>query len=208
MRLLALSAAHPHRRFSAATVGRGRRGVGVATIAPLDADVAIGHLAVLLDLHARGMREPLPLYCDTSAAYAAAPSGGRSVRARKEWTTPSGGFDREDRDAAHVLVLGDEVPFDDLELAVPADDESRSRMARRRVEPVRSLRPALVGGAARPRAAQRAVSAPRHVRRVRAAAVGRDAARGERRDRARRSRSPPWRPATSPRARRWSTCCS
>ena len=72
---------------------------------------------MLVDLHARGMREPLPLYCNTSAAYAAAPSGGRSVRARKEWTTPPGGFDREDRDAAHVLVLGDDVPFDDLERA-------------------------------------------------------------------------------------------
>ena len=126
VRLLALTASHPHRRFSAATVGRRRSGdgVGMATIAPIGADVAIGHLSVLLDLHARGMREPLPLYCDTSAAYAAAPSGGRSVRARKEWTTTERGFDREDRDAAHVLVLGDEVSFDDLELAVPADDES------------------------------------------------------------------------------------
>ena len=38
VRLLALSAAHPDRRFSAATVGRGRRGVGVATIAPLDSE--------------------------------------------------------------------------------------------------------------------------------------------------------------------------
>ena len=112
------------RQFSAATVGRGRRGVGVATIAPIGADVAIGHLAVLLDLHARGMREPLPLYCDTSAAYAAAPSGGRSIRAREEWTTPFGGFDHEDRDAAHVLVLGDDVPFDELERAAPASDEA------------------------------------------------------------------------------------
>jgi hypothetical protein len=45
------------------------------------------------------------------------------VRARKEWTTTAGGFDREDRDAAHVLVLGDDVAFDDIERPGPAPDE-------------------------------------------------------------------------------------
>jgi exodeoxyribonuclease V gamma subunit len=123
VRLLAVSAGHAAPLFSAATIGRGRTNVGVATIAPIPADTAIEHLRLFVDLHTRGMREPLPLYCDTSHAYAAAPTGGRSVRARKEWTTTAGGFDREDRDAAHVLVLGDDVAFDDIERPGPAPDE-------------------------------------------------------------------------------------
>jgi exodeoxyribonuclease V gamma subunit len=68
------------------------------------------------------MREPLPLYCATSAAYAAARPAGSISRARGEWETAKG-FDREDRDPAHRLVLGGVVPFDDLLASPPRDDE-------------------------------------------------------------------------------------
>jgi exodeoxyribonuclease V gamma subunit len=124
VRLLAVSAARPDRPFSAVTVGRGRDGAGLVTIPPLGAQDANERLEVLVDLYLRGMAEPLPLYCDTSAAYAAAPSNGRRLRAGRKWTTPPrASFDSEDRDPAHVLVLGDVVPFDHLERAAPAADE-------------------------------------------------------------------------------------
>ncbi|WP_445151613.1 exodeoxyribonuclease V subunit gamma [Baekduia sp. Peel2402] len=129
-RVLALSATYPDRAFRAVTVGRPRRGapktrsVTVATVPPLDApgrqDQAIALLQVLVDLYDRGMREPLPLYAETSAAYA---SGGRAgeTLARKAWTTPFGGMPFEDRDDDHVLVLGPNAPFDTLLEAPPRD---------------------------------------------------------------------------------------
>ncbi|MEO5899420.1 MAG: hypothetical protein ABIR68_04720, partial [Ilumatobacteraceae bacterium] len=71
------------------------------------------------DLHARGMREPLPLYCDTSAALA---GSGNPRTARDEWETDQS-FDREDRDPAHVFVLGPDVSFAQLLDERPRADE-------------------------------------------------------------------------------------
>jgi exodeoxyribonuclease V gamma subunit len=114
VRLLALAAARPAGAFRAATVGRARgRGAAAATIGSLDASEATAHLRTLVDLYGRGMREPLPLYCNTSEALA------RRRNARDEWETRPGGFDREDRDPEHVFVLGRDVPFSAL-LAEPA----------------------------------------------------------------------------------------
>jgi exodeoxyribonuclease V gamma subunit len=135
VRLLALTAAHPERSFSAVTVGRARRSavasqatVTVARVPPLDGDAAarraqsLAHLRVLVDLYDRGMREPLPLFCETSAAYAA---GGPAAeaRARGAWTSDFR-RPREDRDAEHELVLGRERPFDDLLAEPPRADEA------------------------------------------------------------------------------------
>jgi exodeoxyribonuclease V gamma subunit len=136
-RVLALTAEYPERPFSAVTVGRARRDaprtrrVTVARIPPLlpaaapavRQDHAIGLLEVLIDLYDRGMREPLPLYCETSAAYAA---GGRAAEtlARKAWTTPFGAQPYEDRDEEHVLVLGRNTPFEDLLVQRPREDEA------------------------------------------------------------------------------------
>ena len=119
VRLLALSAAYPERPFEAVIVGRaisgapkGARGT-TARIGPLGQDasergaVALGHLATLVDLYDRGMREPLPLACRASAAYAQAAAAGKDaeVAARKEWES-AWNYPREDADLEHQLVFG------------------------------------------------------------------------------------------------------
>jgi exodeoxyribonuclease V gamma subunit len=122
VRLLALAAANPDRRFAAATVGRaGGNRVALARIEALARDAALRHLVTLVDLRDRGLREPLPLYCATSAAYAAAAAAGDDpvAAARREWTS-DWSFDREDREPEHQLVLGGVRSLDDL-LAEPSD---------------------------------------------------------------------------------------
>ena len=123
VRLLALTAAHSERPFTAATIGRGegRARVAVARIRPLGADAtarretALAQLANFVDLYDRGMREPLPLYCMSSAAYAEAAAAGRDPAAagRKAWTS-EWNYDKEDKEPEHQLVLGGVRSFDDL----------------------------------------------------------------------------------------------
>jgi exodeoxyribonuclease V gamma subunit len=138
-RVLALTAAFPDRTFSAVTVGRARAGVSrqrrvtVARLAPppalttADARVAwaLEELGKLLDLYDRGMREPLPLYCETSAALAAPPATTARRRAGQAWTSEFR-RPREDRDEEHVLVLGTDRAFDDLVAEPPREDEDWS----------------------------------------------------------------------------------
>jgi exodeoxyribonuclease V gamma subunit len=135
VRFLAVTAACPERHLSALTVGRcdGDGVVTVAEIPPLagDADsrrrAALADLAGLAHLYARGMREPLPLYCLTSAAYAqAAQTGEDPVAAgRKAWTSPWN-YDKEDKEPDHQLVLGGVRTFDEL-LAEPPRSDERGR---------------------------------------------------------------------------------
>jgi exodeoxyribonuclease V gamma subunit len=136
VRLLALTAGRPERPFESVVIGRARAGirgaaVTVARIRPL-ADTAeerrekaLEHLAVLLDLYDRGMREPLPLACETSAAYAQAVVDGEDPvpAARGAWETVFR-YDKEDRQPEHRLVYGDAVPLARLMAAAPRDDES------------------------------------------------------------------------------------
>jgi len=129
VRLLALSAAHPQRRFEAVTVGRApSRSDARATVVripPLGAALAVDHLRVLLDLYDRGMREPPPLACLTSAAYAAAARAGRDAVAagRGAWQSAFR-FDGEDADPEHRLALGGVRTFADL-VADPARADER-----------------------------------------------------------------------------------
>jgi exodeoxyribonuclease V gamma subunit len=133
VRLLALTAADPARPYSAATVGRagGGEDAKVARIPPLAADperrraAALDHLAALVDLYERGMREPLPLYCATSAAYAEAARRGDDpvAAATEEWKSPWS-FDKEDREPEHLLVLAGERSFAELLDESPCADES------------------------------------------------------------------------------------
>jgi exodeoxyribonuclease V gamma subunit len=135
VRLLALTAARPERPFSAATVGRARVGVQAqvtaARLAPLGADAAarsqaaLAHLATLVDLYDRGMREPLPIACLASAAYAQAARSGASAEAagRREWES-GWNREREDAEPEHELVLGGRRSFAELLAAPPRADEA------------------------------------------------------------------------------------
>jgi exodeoxyribonuclease V gamma subunit len=126
VRLLALTAAHPERTFSAATVGRaGKTGVGIALVRPLTPEAAVAELATLMDLHDRGMREPLPLYCATSAAYAEAATAGSDAigAADKAWTSEFR-FDKEDKELEHQFVLAGVRTFAQLLEEPPRPDEA------------------------------------------------------------------------------------
>jgi len=126
VRLLALAAAHPERSFTAVTVGRAqdkraRAPVVAKRLAGVSADVAVRHLARLVDLRDRGLREPLPIAAKASAAYAEA-GGDPVVAAAKAWESDFR-MPKEDREPEHVRVLGGVVPFTDLHVAAPRDDE-------------------------------------------------------------------------------------
>ena len=133
VRVLLLSAAFPERPFSAATVGRARRSASSAAtvttvrIPPLGDEPrsrrahALAELETLVDLYVRGMREPLPIFCETSAAYAAGGQGAQAG-ARRAWESPFG-EKHEDKDELHVLVFGRERPFEWLLTQPPRDGE-------------------------------------------------------------------------------------
>jgi exodeoxyribonuclease V gamma subunit len=139
VRFLALSAAWPDLEVSAVTVGRGRKGrqgrtpVRSSVLRPIAAPSGASHSATLLtlgdlvELYDRGMCEPLPLACATSAAFAEARrSGADPVEAAERAWTSERGFDREDREPEHVLAFGGVQPLA-LILARPARPEEAGR---------------------------------------------------------------------------------
>jgi exodeoxyribonuclease V gamma subunit len=126
VRWLALSAARPERRFESAVIGRARSGVRNAqvTLARIPAlgdapetrrEAALSQLEVLIDLYDRGMREPLPLACEASAAYAQATAVGKDAQeaALGAWETTFG-WDKEDRQPEHLLVYGGAISLPEL----------------------------------------------------------------------------------------------
>ena len=128
VRLLAATSSAPERPLKAVTVARCRKSgskkvVSTSFLGPLGEDAAERGeqsrrlLTELVALYDRGMREPLPLYCKTSGAWAEATWHERDSEgaARNEWFT-SYDFDKEDRDAYHQLVLGGVTAYDDLDL--------------------------------------------------------------------------------------------
>jgi exodeoxyribonuclease V gamma subunit len=126
VQLLALAAAHPGRSFSALTVGRDSGdGIAVVEIPEVEAGDARAHLGVLVDLYARGMREPPPLACRTSEAYARAGGSGLDpiATAQREWESDFK-IDHEDREPEHRLVHGGVIAFADL-LEPPARADER-----------------------------------------------------------------------------------
>ena len=73
-------------------------------------------MARLLQLFALGMAQPLPLYCKTSAAYAAARVHGADdadVAGRQKWESTFD-YDLEDKDRATRIVLGDVLTFNEM----------------------------------------------------------------------------------------------
>ena len=102
-------------------------------LAPLASDegqlrsAAVERLHVLVDLYRRGMREPLPIYCSTSAAWAEAAhrlGEGPREAARGRWASNFEEFPGEDAEPEHVIVLGPSMPFEDLVEPPPALDET------------------------------------------------------------------------------------
>lgn len=104
------------------------RTVSWAVQGPLGEDAATrertasGLLDRLLDLYDRGLREPLPLYGRTSAEVARLIADGRNLW-KADGTWESGWWPAEDRDPEHVLVLGHDVPFEQMISAAARDDE-------------------------------------------------------------------------------------
>jgi exodeoxyribonuclease V gamma subunit len=137
VRFLALAATDPERDFSAMTIGRGsgRDDVRTCHLKPFSADpderarAARAELGVLLDLYDRGMREPLPIFPKSSAAWAEARAAGQDPEpaARREWESGYGKWgwiEREDADLSHTLALGGRISLTDVLAAAPAADES------------------------------------------------------------------------------------
>ncbi|HEX8085429.1 MAG TPA: exodeoxyribonuclease V subunit gamma [Solirubrobacteraceae bacterium] len=133
VRVLALTAADPERPWRAVTIGRrrgGGEGVTVARIPVLGPDpqarraYAQARLGELLDLFDRGMREPLPLFCKTSAVYAETARTGRDAlrAARSAWESAPYN-PRENAEPEHQLVFGGQRSFDEVRAEPPRDDE-------------------------------------------------------------------------------------
>jgi exodeoxyribonuclease V gamma subunit len=131
VRLVALTAADPQRPLQAITVGRRKAQASVSRIGPLGDDpesrraTALEYLAVLADLMDRGLREPLPIACKTSHAYAEAASKGFDQPGRwasREWVSEFR-FDKEDMEPEHLLTLGGQQPLGFLLAPPPRPDE-------------------------------------------------------------------------------------
>jgi exodeoxyribonuclease V gamma subunit len=137
VRLLALTAAHPERPFETATVGRrisgAPRGARVSSVripslaseSPTRRAVALEHLAVLIDIYDRGMREPLPLSAQASGAYAQAAAAGKNAWAAgcREWES-DWNYPKEDKAPEHQLTLGGVKTFAELLDQPPGPDEA------------------------------------------------------------------------------------
>jgi exodeoxyribonuclease V gamma subunit len=137
VRFLVLSAAWPELQVAAVTLGRGRKKWGgeqlirMSTFDPLAAQpdqrasAALAGLAVMIDLYDRGMCEPLPIYCETSEAWAKARGAGNDPvdASRASWTS-SYDFQHEDAQPEHVMVLGPALAFDALLDDPPRLDET------------------------------------------------------------------------------------
>jgi exodeoxyribonuclease V gamma subunit len=138
VRFLALNASVPERPFSAVTIGRGSRrdDVRVAVLPPLAATrderrtAALEELTRLVDLFDRGMCEPLPIFCKTSAAYASAVAAGQDPRdaAGKDWTS-NYKLELEDRELEHQLVLGAVLSLEELLAFAPRPGETGAAWA-------------------------------------------------------------------------------
>ncbi len=140
VRFLALSAAWPDQPIASVLLGRGGKGSGgrqlirTSVLPPLTAGgmesrdafqpAVLAAIGVLVDLYDRGMREPLPIYCETSAAWANARRTGDDPgeAALGIWKSAYE-FPREDSQPEHLMVLGGVVPFEALLTVPPRPDE-------------------------------------------------------------------------------------
>ncbi|MFA9432014.1 exodeoxyribonuclease V subunit gamma [Egicoccus sp. AB-alg2] len=137
-RWLALSAHDPTAEVGAVTIGRHpwQRNTAQAVLLRRPADdaqdvaaYATTQLRRLVDLYDRGMRSPLPLFCEASAKVA---DNLHRVQAAEQyvakvWETDAfAPLAREDLDPYHLLVLGRQMATDDLLAEVCRDAEEES----------------------------------------------------------------------------------
>ncbi len=119
---VALGAGAPDENWTVHSIGKFRAQGKAAMVKPMAEPDARAWLRTLVDLRARGLREPLPLPLKTSLAWAENHAHVRAGRdatpddfARKEWATPTfsepGSFPKEDADAAHVRLWGERAPY-------------------------------------------------------------------------------------------------
>ena len=127
--LLVLSVAFPDQAWTAATYGwfkqYGKEGAAWSILGPVD-DRAAVHLGDLLDVFDRGLREPLPLFGRTSAAWATARHRAKDTEyaAQGAWRDRDT-FPGEQSAPEHVRVFGRGRDLDRL-MGVPRDDEDWS----------------------------------------------------------------------------------
>ena len=126
VRSLVLAAGRPGDGLEVVAIarsGKPNRKTAVSTFAPADEGEARRHLHELVALYDRGMCEPLPIACATSAAYAEAVRDGGDAAAAAANVWAGDLFAGEDADAEHVLVYGSQVDFHDLLAAEPCAGE-------------------------------------------------------------------------------------
>jgi exodeoxyribonuclease V gamma subunit len=134
VRFLAVSAARPELDASVITVGRGRgrQAPQVSLLSPMATTAAqrrqraLDELAVILDLYQRGLCRPLPMACETSAAWAAARHQGKDEddawrAAEDSWN--DGLYPGEVSDPEHRYVWGQGCPLAALMEESPAAGE-------------------------------------------------------------------------------------
>lgn len=113
VRLVALAASAPDRRWAAVTLGRGNgHGLSQATVGPVDPSWAASVLADLVALWRDGLRAPLPLATVAGCTYATVRRGGAEPpaaleEALRKWNTGAGA---ERREPAHAMVWGPDGP--------------------------------------------------------------------------------------------------
>ncbi len=154
VRLLALSAGYPETPWRALTVGKYRAGGQAVELAAFDGPpdtrraAAVSALRDLVALRGRGLCEPLPMPCKTSAAWAEARRRNRhpARSAARAWES-NHAFPGEDADRSHQAAFGGVLRFDELVRIAPTDAESGAgwadeedsrlgRLARRLWDPV------------------------------------------------------------------------
>lgn len=105
VQLLALTAAHPGRSWTAVTVGRGPGGAARSVLGPVDPGLARRTLADLVALRREGLRAPLPLPTDAAAVYAR--NRARGVVPANAFAAAESEWSRfEHAEAPHVYVRG------------------------------------------------------------------------------------------------------
>ncbi len=114
IRLLALAANNSAVDYTAYVISRDKDPALPLVLMMTPPEDPLAVLVGVIDLFDRGMRAPLPLYCDTSSAYAAGIARNQHVWPMKNAWNSVHTFPKEDQDKYHALVLDPAPSVDDL----------------------------------------------------------------------------------------------